>query len=348
MNYSDLNRTKRKPSARLLQITLLSALGAAAGTALLSVNTAQAQKATTVRIGFFPNLTHAPALVALERGDFAKAFGKVSLQTKDFVSGTQLSEAFAAGTIDIGYIGPGPAINAVAKGLPVQIIAGASNAGAVLIARKGVSIASFKDLAGKKVGIPSLGNTQDISLRHILKEQGLKSQVDGGNVSILPVAPADVAAAFSSKSLDAALVPEPWGALLESQGNKLVLDEKAIWRGGNYPSAVVIVNTQFAADNPQLVQAFVKAHLNAINFILKNTPAAQTAISSQLLKLTGQKVNALVLQRALSRTRITADIDIDALKEYADLNREAGYAREVPDLSKAVNLTYLNAAKAGK
>ncbi|WP_425147723.1 aliphatic sulfonate ABC transporter substrate-binding protein [Deinococcus sp.] len=328
----------RRSPRRTLFLTLLS----------LALPAAQAQKATTVRIGYFPNLTHAPALVALERGDFAKAFGKVSLQTKDFPSGTQLSEAFAAGTLDIGYVGPGPAINAVAKGLPVQIIAGASNAGAVLIARKGVSIASFKDLAGKKVAVPSLGNTQDISLRHILKEQGLKSQVDGGNVSIIPVAPADVAAAFSNKGLDAALVPEPWGALLEAQGNKLVLDEKAVWRGGNYPSALVIVNTQFAADNPQLVAAFVKAHLNAVNFILKNPPAAQTAIASQLFKLTGQKVNALVLQRALSHTRISADLDLDALKEYADLNREAGYAREVPDLSKAVNLSYLNAAKAGK
>ena len=324
--------------------TLLLALGLLAGT----LSSAQAQKATTLRLGYFPNLTHAPALVGLERGDFQKALGKVTLQTKDFVSGTQLSEAFAAGTLDIGYIGPGPAINAVARGLPLQIIAGASNAGAVLIARKGVNIASFKDLAGKKVGIPSLGNTQDISLRHILKEQGLKSQSDGGSVTILPVAPADVAAAFSSKSLDAALVPEPWGALLESQGNRLVQDEKAIWRGGNYPSAVLIVNTQFAADNPQLVQAFVKAHLSAVTFILKNTPAAQSAISAQLFKLTGQKVNALVLQRALSRTRLTADVDMDALKDYADLNREAGYAREVPDLSKVVNLTYLNAAKAGK
>ncbi|MFC4453075.1 aliphatic sulfonate ABC transporter substrate-binding protein [Deinococcus sonorensis] len=314
---------------------------------LLSLGLTQAQQATTIRIGYFPNLTHAPALVALDRGDFQKAFGKVTLQTRDFVSGTQLSEAFAAGQIDIGYIGPGPAINAAARGLPVQIIAGASNAGAVLIARKDVSIASFKDLAGKRVAVPSLGNTQDISLRHILKEQGLKAQTDGGTVTIVPVAPADVAAAFSSRQIDAALVPEPWGAQLQQQGNKLVLDEKAIWRNGDYPTAVVIVNTKFAAANPELVKAFLKAHLSAVAFIKKNPPAAQQAISRQLEKLTGQKVAPLVLQRALSRTQISADLNQDALREYADLNKEAGYTREVPDLSKVVNLSVLKSLQTG-
>ena len=319
-------------------------LAAMISLALLPV--AHAQPARAVRIGYFPNLTHAPVLVALQRGDFQKAFGSVAVQAREFASGPQLSEAFAAGQLDLGYVGPGPAINAASRGVPLQIIAGASSAGAVLIARKGVSLGSFADLAGKRVAVPSLGNTQDISLRHILKEQGLKSQTDGGTVNIVPVAPADVAAAFASKQLDAALVPEPWGALLQVQGNKLVLDEKAIWRGGNYPTAVVIVSTKFAAENPELVKTFLRAHLNAIAFIQKNPPAAQAAISAQLLKLTGQKINPLVLQRALSRTRIGADLDPAALKEYAALNQEAGYARELPDMGTLVNLKFLDAVRA--
>jgi NitT/TauT family transport system substrate-binding protein len=309
--------------------------------ALAALSSASAQGATSVRIGFFPNLTHAPALIAVEKGYYTAQIKGVKVEIKEFVSGTTLSEAFAAGAIDIGLIGPGPAINAAAKGMPIQIIAGASEAGAVVIARKGVSIASYKDLAGKKVGVPSLGNTQDISLRAILNASGLKAQSDGGNVTISPVAPADVAAAFTSKQLDAVIVPEPWGALLEAQGNKVVGDEKSVWRGGKYPSAVVIVNTKFAQANPEIVKNFLKAHLQAVNFMTKSPVAAQTSISNELYKLTNQKIDPRVLQLALKRTRITLNVDPEAMKEYGALSVAAGYTRELPDFTALIDLSVL-------
>ncbi|ALW88595.1 ABC transporter substrate-binding protein [Deinococcus actinosclerus] len=300
---------------------------------LTLTTTAAAQDAQTVRLGFFPNLTHAPALVGLERGTFQKALGKVKLDAKEFVSGTTLTEAFAAGQIDIAYVGPGPAINAAGRGMPVQFLAGASEAGAVLVARKDSGIKSYKDLAGKIIAVPSLGNTQDISLRHILNENSLKSKTDGGNVTITPVAPVDVLAAFAAKRVDATLVPEPWGAALEAQGHKVIGTEKTVWRDGKYPTTVVIVNTKFAQANPQLVAAFLKAHSEAVAFINKSPVGAQTAVNAQLLKLTGAKLDPRVLQRAFARTRFTTSLDLAALTEYAKLNVEAGYARSAPDLA---------------
>ncbi|AKH18293.1 MULTISPECIES: ABC transporter substrate-binding protein [Deinococcus] len=297
------------------------------------LTTAAAQDAQTVRLGFFPNLTHAPALVGLERGTFQKALGKVKLDAKEFVSGTTLTEAFAAGQIDIAYVGPGPAINAAGRGMPVQFLAGASEAGAVLVVRKDSGIKSYRDLAGKLVAVPSLGNTQDISLRHILNENGLKSKTDGGNVTITPVAPVDVLAAFAAKRVEATLVPEPWGAALEAQGHKVIGTEKTVWRDGKYPTTVVIVNAKFAQANPQLVAAFLKAHTEAVAFINKSPVGAQTAVNAQLLKLTGAKLDPRVLQRAFSRTRFTTSLDLAALTEYAKLNVEAGYARSAPDLA---------------
>ena len=307
-------------------------------------SSALAQKATTVRLGYFPNLTHAAALVGLERGLFQKELGVgIKLNAREFVTGTTLNEAFAAGEIDIGYIGPGPAINAAVRGLPMQIVAGASNAGAVLVARKGAGISSYKDLAGKKVAVPSLGNTQDISLRHILKENGLNITQNGGNVTLFPIAPADVVSAFTAKQLDAALVPEPWGALLEERGGVLIGTEKTVWRGGDYPTTVVVVNTKFALENSELVKAFLRGHVKAVKFINQNGPAAQTSIAKKLLELTGQKIDPRQLQRALKRTQITVNFSLDALKEYADLNREAGFIRDLPDFGKLVNLEYLKA-----
>ncbi|MHA0040631.1 ABC transporter substrate-binding protein [Deinococcus sp. PEB2-63] len=297
------------------------------------LTTAAAQDAQTVRLGFFPNLTHAPALVGLERGTFQKALGKVKLDAKEFVSGTTLTEAFAAGQIDIAYVGPGPAINAAGRGMPVQFLAGASEAGAVLVVRKDSGIKSYKDLGGKIVAVPSLGNTQDISLRHILNENSLKPKADGGSVTITPIAPADVLAAFAAKRVDATLVPEPWGAALEAQGHKVIGSEKTVWRDGKYPTTVVIVNTKFAQANPQLVAAFLKAHTEAVAFINKSPVGAQTAVNAQLLKLTGAKLDPRVLQRAFARTRFTTSLDLAALTEYAKLNVEAGYARSAPDLA---------------
>ncbi|AWT35343.1 ABC transporter substrate-binding protein [Deinococcus arenae] len=300
---------------------------------LTLTTTAAAQDAQSVRLGFFPNLTHAPALVGLERGTFQKALGKVKLDAKEFVSGTTLTEAFAAGQIDIAYVGPGPAINAAGRGMPVQFLAGASEAGAVLVARKDSGVKSYKDLSGKIVAVPSLGNTQDISLRHILNENGLKSKTDGGTVTITPIAPADVLAAFAARRVDATLVPEPWGAALEAQGHKVIGTEKTVWRDGKYPTTILIVNTKFAQANPQLVAAFLKAHTEAVAFINKSPVGAQTAVNSQLLKLTGAKLDPRVLQRAFARTRFTTSLDLAALTEYAKLNVEAGYARSAPDLA---------------
>lgn len=312
-------------------LTLLAPLAAA----LLAP--AAAQGAATVRLGYFPNLTHAPALIGLERGTFQKALGGAKLDARSFVSGTTLTEAFAAGQIDLAYLGPGPAINAATRGMPLQILAGASEAGAVLIARRDSGIKTYADLAGKRVAVPSLGNTQDISLRHILKQEGLRLQTDGGDVVVTPVAPADIAAAFAGRRVDATLVPEPWGALLQAQGHRLIGNEKTVWRDGRYPTTLLVVNTKFAQANPALVANFLKAHTDAVAFLNRSPAAARTAINRQLDRLTGQKIDPRVLQRAMTRTRFTAALDLAALTEYAALNVEAGYARTAPDLRAFVS-----------
>lgn len=98
----------------------------------------------------------------------------------------------------------------------------------------------------------------------------------------------------------------------------------------------MIVNARFAQANPALVERFLKAHTEAVAFLGKNPVAAQAAVNAELLKLTGVKLDPRVLQRAFARTRFTTSLDLDALKEYAALNVEAGYARSVPDLAPLI------------
>lgn len=295
-----------------------------------------------LRLGVFPNVTHAAGLVAINKGLIQKELGGgVKLVVKEFANGSQVNEAYAAGAIDAAYVGPGPAMNAFMRGVPVQVYAGAANAGAVLVARKDSGVRNVKGLAGKKVAVPTRGSTQDISLRHLLHENGLKASDEGGNVTIVPIDPANMPAAFASKQVDAALVQEPWGAVMETQGAKLIANEKAIWNGGDYTTTVLTVNPKYAQQNPDAVKALLRGHLAAISYIQKSNAGAQKAIADQIYTFTGKRPNAAELFRALARTRVTWDINLKTLGEYAQLNKEAGFARDVPDLNKFVDLSLI-------
>ncbi|MBZ9752421.1 ABC transporter substrate-binding protein [Deinococcus sp. HMF7604] len=302
---------------------------------------AGAQQAKELRLGVFPNVTHAAGLVGVQRGIFQKELGGVKLVVKEFANGSQINEAFAAGAIDAAYVGPGPAMNAFMRGVPIQVYAGAANAGAVLVARKDSGVRNVKGLAGKKVAVPTRGSTQDISLRHLLHENGLKASDEGGTVTIVPIDPANMPAAFAAKQVDAALVQEPWGAVMETQGARLIANEKAIWEGGNYTTTVLVVNTKYAAANPDTLTDLLRGHLNAIKFIGSSNAGAQKAIAEQINTFTGKRPGSAELFKALARTRVTWDINLKTLAEYAELNKEAGFARDVPDLSKFVNLNII-------
>ncbi|PYE56602.1 ABC transporter substrate-binding protein [Deinococcus yavapaiensis] len=322
---------------KILKVTtlLLSA-------ALLGASTTNAQTARVVRIGIFPNVTHAAGLVAIERGLFQKELGNVKLEVREFANGSQINEAFAANAIDFAYVGPGPAMNGFLRGLPIKVIAGAAGGGAVLVSRGDVKIVGgVKGLASKKVAVPTRGSTQDISLRHLLKENGLAPTDFGGNVTIVPIDPANMPAAFASKQVDAALVQEPWGAVLEAQGAKLVLNEKRIWKGGDYTTTVLVGNTKFMDANPEITKDILRGHLAGIAFIKKSNAAAQKSISDEIAAITRQRPDRDVLFKALARTKVTWEIDLKTLAEYAQLNKEAGFARDIPDLDKFVDLSLI-------
>ena len=132
------------------------------------------QASVTLRLGFLANITHAPALVGLNKGFFTKNLGNgVTLKTSVFSSGTQETTALLAGQLDAAFVGPNPAINAWQKssGKAIKIISGAASGGAALVVKP--SISSVSQLKGQKLATPSLGNTQDVALRYYLKQHGL-------------------------------------------------------------------------------------------------------------------------------------------------------------------------------
>ena len=185
---------------------------------------AYSQEKKILKIGYFPNINHAQALIGIGNGDFQKALGSdIEMKTFLFNAGPSAIEALLARQVDVAYIGPNPAINGyvVSEGKSLKIIAGVSSGGAIFVVRNDSGINSVKDFAGKKFASPQIGNTQDVALRKYLLENGYKTKDKGGNVEILPVKNSDILTLLLKKEIDGAWVPEPWGEKMIEEARRL-------------------------------------------------------------------------------------------------------------------------------
>jgi NitT/TauT family transport system substrate-binding protein len=316
-------------SAGGIAAVLIATLGACASPA-----PAVPSAGGTLRLGYFPNITHATAIVGIESGIFAKALGSnVTLKTSTFNAGSSASEALLSGAIDATFIGPSPAINAWSKSSgAVRIIAGATSGGALLVVKAG--IASPADLKGKKLATPQLGNTQDVALRTWLLSQGLKTDTQGGgDVSIVPQDNAQTLQAFETGAIDGAWLPEPWATRLILEGHGTVLvNEKDLWPQGKFATTVLLVRTDYLAAHPDIVKALLQGELQANDLVNSDPTQAQTLTNQGIATVTGTKLSDAVIQAAWKNLDFTVDPVASSLKTSADDAVKIG-------LLKAVNLT---------
>jgi NitT/TauT family transport system substrate-binding protein len=303
----------------------------------------------TLRIGYFPNINHAQAVIGFGNGDFQKALGEnVNIQTTVFNAGPSAIEALLAKKIDVTYVGPNPAINGyvVSDEKDLKIIAGASSGGASFIVRNDAGINSPKDLAGKKFASPQLGNTQDISLRSYLIKNGFKTTDQGGNVAVVAVANPDILTLFLKKQLDGAWVPEPWATRLVKEGNgRIFLDERSIWPGGKFVTATIATSTDFLKNNPDVVNKLLAAHVNETLWINNHKDEAIKAFNAQTKKVTGKAIAEDELKQAFSRIDFTYDPLKLSLFQSANNAYDLGFlakGKAHPDLSGIFDLTILD------
>ena len=297
----------------------------------------------TIRLGYFANITHAQALLGFGEHLFARDLPGVTVNGTTFNAGPDEMNAIFAGAIDIGYIGPGPAINGFVRSHgAVVIVAGAAGGGTLLVARSAAHITSVKDLGGKTVSVPQLGNTQDILLRQLLHDNNLKAADHGGSVRIVAVQNADTLTLFQKGSLDAAIVPEPWGSrLLATSGTSLVLDWNQIY-GGTAPATVVVASASFAKDHANLIVQFLRAHRKLTEQLQETRAqgdggATATLLNAQIKSLTGASLAPTVLAEALARTTFTTTIDQPSLSQFLAFSTTAGYLRAGSSLAGLVD-----------
>lgn len=307
----------------------------------------------TIHLGYFPNITHAVALVGIAQGTFQKALGSnVTLDTsKTFNSGPTLIEALFGGSIDIGYVGPSPAVNGYikSKGAALRVIAGASSGGALFIVRPGANINSAQDLSGKKLATPGLGNTQDIALRHYLQQNGLKTDDKGGTVKILPVQNnADILTQFQLGQIDGAWVPEPWASrlILENKG-KVLLDERTLWPSNQFATTLVVVSKKFEDAHPDLVSKFLEAHVDTVQYIKNNLESAKKIVNDQQKRITTKGLSNDVLDQAFKNLDITYDPLAQSVLTQANNAYDLGFIKSKPDAG-LFDLAPLNKVLAAK
>jgi NitT/TauT family transport system substrate-binding protein len=296
-----------------------------------------------LRLGYFPNLTHAPALIGVEKGFFKEELGSnATLKTATFNAGPEAVTALFSNALDITYIGPNPAINAYAQsnGAAVRIISGATSGGAALVVKPSINGAA--DLKGKKVASPQLGNTQDVALRAWLGTQGIKVTKEGGDVTIAAQQNSQTLDTFKAGAIDGAWVPEPWATRLQLEGGgKVLVDEKTLWPDGRFVTTHIIVRTEFLKEHQDVVERFLRGHANAVDFANNSADEAKTVVNAAIGKLTGKPLGLETIDGAWKNLEFTVDPIASSLRKSAQDAEAAGLLDPV-DLSGIYALSTLN------
>src|SRR4051812_26303169 len=344
-----------KTTAAVLAVVAAGAALAACGSddsgkasADTSASSSPSTDPVTLRLGYFPNVTHAPALVGIEGKVFEKNFSKnVTLETTPFNAGPDVVTAIYSDALDASYIGPGPSISAFQQGKGIRVVSGAASGGAFLVVKKDIDNAD--DLKGKKIASPQLGNTQDVALRTWLKDKGLETDTSGGgDVSILPQENSQTLTTFQSGDIDGAWVPEPWATrLVQEGGGKILVDEADLWPDGKYVTTNIIVSTSFLSDHPDVVKQLIEGNLASIDEIKTNPAQAEQWTADGIEKASGKPIPLDLVKASFKNLTFTPDPIPSSLEKDAKDAYALGLVKSA-DVKGIYDLKLLNEVLKGK
>jgi NitT/TauT family transport system substrate-binding protein len=299
-----------------------------------------------LRLGFLTNITHAPALIGISKGFFAKELGKnVTLELKPFSTGTEEATALLAGQLDAAYVGPNPTIKAwqTSKGSLIRVISGAASGGAELVVKK--SITSPAQLKGQKLATPSLGNTQDVALRYWLSQQHLTTtQTGGGDVPVTPITPNSAAVLeFKSGQIAGGWEPAPYDIEMVADGGHVLVNEASLWPSGQFVTTNLVVTSKFLTAHASTVSDLLKGQVDSNNYIHSDLTAAESAANAELAKLTGKSLDPSVVKASFQQITFTNDPIPTSLAADAQHAVKVGLLSPVTNLPGLYDLSPLNA-----
>jgi NitT/TauT family transport system substrate-binding protein len=294
---------------------------------------------TVLRVGYFPNIAHAQALIASQlsrtsAGWFEAWLGpEVKIEWFHYNAGPSAMEAVFTGAIDLTYVGPTPALNAYAKsrGEEVRLIAGAALGGSALVVAREGDLRRAQDFLGRRVATPQLGNTQDVAARAWLKRQGFRIRLTGGEVFVIPTQNPDQLTLFARREIDAVWTVEPWVSRLEREaGGRIFLEQR------DAVTTVLAASVKSLHTQPALVKRFVAAHAALTAWINENPAEAKLLVAAALKHVTRADFPPELLDRCWSRLTFTSALSLDPIAALVADAQSIGFLKDARDLSRLV------------
>ncbi len=298
-----------------------------------------AEDKITIRFGHFPNITHAQGVIAhaLSRqgqGWFEQRLGPgVEIQWYTYNAGPSAMEAIFAGSLDLTYVGQGPALNAHFKsnGEEIRILSGAANAGAALVVKSDSPIKTAADFRGKKIATPQMGNTQDISCRAWLKAQGFKITQTAGDALVLPTANPDQLGLLQTGRVDAVWTVEPWVTRLVRDAQARVFLEET-----DVITTWLASSAKFLKDHRDLAKKIAGANEELTQWITAYPEDAQKMLAAELKQETKADFPAEAVAQSWKRIKFTTDVSPELLAKAVRDGRDAGFYKGSTDTSKLI------------
>jgi len=276
-----------------------------------------------IRVAYFPNISHAIPIIGIESGIFPNDF----VETKLFDNGPQVIEAMFSRSIDIGYVGPGPAINGFLKSdHELVILSGAANGGASFIVHPNSDIKTAEDFSGKRIAAPQIGNTQDVSLRNYLLQNDLAPAEKGGTVIVLNISNPDIYTLFVKGEIDGAWVPEPWATIfVEELGGTRLFFEESLWPEKQFTSVLLIGRAEYIENNPEIIRSWIDSHQKTATWINENPDESGVLFNQFMKKTLGQTLPEKIVSISLSNLEITSDPIDESIAMFAERADSLGY-----------------------
>ena len=293
------------------------------------INSSIESSTDKIRVAFFPNISHTVPIVGIENNFFENDLtGDVKIETKMFDSGPQVIESLFAKSIDFAYVGPGPVINGFLKsdGNDVIILGGAANGGASFIIQPDSELTSIENFDGKRIAAPQISNTQDVSLRHYLSSNGLKTVEKGGSVFVLNISNPDIYTLFAKGDIDGAWVAEPWATMLvQDLGGKRLFNESQFWPEKQFSSVLLIGRTEFVENNPKIVNEWILSNEKTVKWINSNSDESKKIYNQFLQSYMGKTLSEKIVDEAFSNLVITSEPLKDTVYTFAERADSLGY-----------------------
>ena len=282
-----------------------------------------------IRVAFFPSVVHAVPIIGMETQTFANNLNAdLDIQVKIFDSGPQVIESIFSNSVDIAYVGPGPVINGFLKsdGNDLKILAGAASGGASFVIQKNSGLDLIENYSGKRIAAPQISNTQDVSLRHYLAENGLVTAEKGGDVFVLNIANPDIYTLFAKGDIDGAWVPEPWATMLveELDGVRL-FDENEFWPENQFSSVLLIGRSDYIEKNPEIIKKWINANEKTAQWINNHPDESKKLYNEFLNSYMGRTLPQNIVEKSFSNIIITSEPLENSVYTFAERADALGY-----------------------